>query len=223
MMPAPGTIGRAAGLGALTVATAAVVALTGPAGPQLDSVWWLLAHLVPFVLATETIVALRPEWFARWRLAELAAVASFALVFCVFVPKMFDRVLADDFDGFYGLMRTLAPLLILTIVLPYRLGGGRAGAVRRMSYASLLLMLSGIEDLLFWVWRDAPIPARWDWAGHMTVVLGHVASRTEAYAFIGVHLAAALAVLVAPVGLLRRRGQAVRPTAAERPELVRSA
>ena len=227
MMPArawpAAPLGRAVLLGGLTLLTAAAVALGGPDGPELGNLWWLLAHLVPFVLATETIAVLEPRWFARWRLTELAAVASFALVFCVFVPKMFDRVLADDFDGFYGLMRTLAPLLILTIALPYRLGGGQADAVRRMSYASLLVMLSGIEDLLFWVWRGSPIPAQWDWAQHMTVVLGHVASRTEAYVFIGAHLAAAAVVLAMPSGLLRRRVRAGRPgTPAEVREMVRS-
>jgi hypothetical protein len=153
---------------------------------------------VPFVLATETVAVLDRAWFARWRLAELVALATFAMVFCVFVPKMFGRVIADDFAGFYALMRTLVPLLILAIVVPYRLGGGSAGAVRRMAYACLLVMLSGIEDLLFWVWRGVPVPVRWDWADHMTVILGHVASQPEAFVFIGLHLAAAAAVLVWP-------------------------
>ena len=55
-------------------------------------------------------------WFARWRLAELAGVATFAVFFCVFAPKMFARVLANDFAGFYSLMRVLTPLLILGIL-----------------------------------------------------------------------------------------------------------
>jgi hypothetical protein len=184
--------------GALAVLAAGALVLAVPKGHPLDSAWLLLAYLAPFVFATEAVAALRPEWFARWRLAEISGVASFALIFCVFVPKMFDRVIANDFNGFYALMRVLAPLLILAIALPYRLGGGAPAAVRRISYASLLVMLSGIEDLLFWVWRGAPIPEHWDWADHITVLLGHVASRPEAYAFIGLHLVAALAVLLWP-------------------------
>ena len=192
-----GALYRALALGLLTVLAAGGV--TAVAGDRPLTSWWLLvAYLVPFVLAAETVAALEPAWFARWRLPELAAVASFAVVFCVFVPRMFDRVLADDFAGFYALMRVLVPLLILAMALQYRLGGGRASAVRRMSYASLLVMLSGIEDLLFWVWRGAPVPARWDWADHMTVILGHVASRGEAYIFIALHLLAAAAVLLWP-------------------------
>jgi hypothetical protein len=203
--PEPDTVpanGRAARraliLGGLTALTAGALVVAVPGGHKLDSWWLLLAYLVPFVLATETVAVLERAWFARWRLAELVALATFAVVFCVFVPKMFGRVIADDFAGFYALMRTLVPLLILAIVVPYRLGGGSAGAVRRVAYACLLVMLSGIEDLLFWVWRGVPVPARWDWADHMTVVLGHVASQPEALVFIGLHLSAAAAVLVWP-------------------------
>ena len=72
--------------------------------------------------------------------------------------------------------------------------------MRRAAYASLLVMLSGIEDLLFFVWRGEPVPARWDWADHLTVLFGHVASRTEAYAFVAVHLVAAVLVLALPFG-----------------------
>jgi hypothetical protein len=190
---------RAVVLGIAAVVAAGVLVVVQPSGGHLAHWWLLVAYLVPFVLAVETIVALPGTWFGRWRLGEIAVVASFALVFCVFVPKMFGRVLADDFDGFYALMRIVTPLLILALALAYRLGGGRPASIRRAAYASLLVMLSGIEDLMFWVWRGAPVPARWDWADHMTVLLGHVASRTEAYAFIGVHLVAAVAVLAWPL------------------------
>lgn len=190
--------GAAAGLCAVGV----VVAV--PGGHELDNVLVFLAYLVPFFLAVETVASIQPTWFARGRLTELVGVGGFVLVFLVFVPKMFDRVLADDYDGFYAQMRILTPLLILLFALQYRLGGGAAGSVRRMAYASLLVMLSGIEDLLFHVWRGGPIPARWDWADHMTVRLGHVASRTEAYVFIAVHLLAAAAVLLWPTSRTRR-------------------
>jgi hypothetical protein len=204
-MPSP-QFRRALTLGGLTAIAAAAVVLMTPSGHGLDNVWMFLAYLVPFILATETIASLRAEWFIRWRLAEITGVASFALVFCAFVPRMFDRVIVEDFDGFYALMRALAPLLILAIALQHRLGGGHAGAVRRIAYASLLVMLSGIEDLLFWVWRGDPVPDQWDWADHMTVLLGHVASRPEAYVFIGLHLMAALMVLLWRTPVASRTG-----------------
>jgi hypothetical protein len=189
---------RAVVLAVAAAAAAGLLVVVQPSGGHLTHWWLLVAYLVPFVLATEAIVALPDAWVGRWRLGEVAVVASFALVFCVFVPRMFGRVLVDDFDGFYALMRIVTPLLILALALAYRIGGGWPASIRRVAYASLLVMLSGIEDLMFWVWRGAPVPARWDWADHITVLLGHVASRTEAYAFIGVHLVAAAAVLAWP-------------------------
>lgn len=198
-MNAPsGQVARTVLMGLLTASTTAAVTALLPPGNQLDSAWMLLASLVPFVLATETIAGLDPTWFRRWRLSALAGVANFALVFCILVPKVFDRVLADDFDGVYSLMRIMAPVVILTIGLQYRLGGGTSATVRRVAYASLLIMLSGIEDLMFSVWRGTPIPQLWDWADHMTVFLGHVASKPEAYAFITGHLLVAAAVLFWP-------------------------
>lgn len=195
-------------LAGATAAAGALVVGTAPAGKQLDSLWWFLAYLVPFVLAAETVAALDPAWLRRWRLPEIIGVATFAAVFCGFVPRMFDRVIAGDFDGFYALVRVLAPLLILAFALHQRIGGASAATARRISYAGILVMLSGLEDLSFWLWRGEPIPERWDWADHMTVRLGHVASRTEAFAFIAVHLALAVAVLCWPT---RRRGAARVP------------
>ena len=181
-----------------TLAAGVLLVALAPSGKQLDSLGLFLAYLVPFVLAAETIAALDPQWLRRWRLPEVLGVLTFTAVFCGFVPRMFDRVIADDFDGFYSLVRILAPLLILAFALHQRLGGSAAATVRRISYASILVMLSGLEDLSFWLWRGQPIPQRWDWADHMTVRLGHVASRTEAYLFIAAHLVAALAVLCWP-------------------------
>ena len=181
-----------------TLVSGVLLVALAPGGKQLDSLWLFLAYLVPFVLAAETIAALDPQWLSRWRLPEVVGVLTFTAVFCGFVPRMFDRVIADDFDGFYELVRILAPLLILAFALHQRLGGSAAATVRRISYASILVMLSGLEDLSFWLWRGQPVPQRWDWADHMTVRLGHVASRTEAYVFIAAHLVAAVAVLCWP-------------------------
>ncbi|MGI5176912.1 hypothetical protein ACQEVZ_11320 [Dactylosporangium sp. CA-152071] len=206
------------GLVAATLVSGVLLVALAPDGKQLDSLWLFLAYLLPFVLATETIAALDPVWLRRWRLPEVVGVLTFTAVFCGFVPRMFDRVIADDFEGFYSLVRVLAPLLILAFALHQRLGGSAAATVRRICYASILVMLSGLEDLSFWLWRGQPVPQRWDWADHMTVRLGHVASRTEAYVFIAAHLVAAVAVLCWPspprlVGPPAGAGPARRDTA----------
>jgi len=46
--------------------------------------------------------------------------------------------------------------------------------------------------------RYASIPEVWTWASHITVFLGHPATKIEAFAFIGVHVILALLVLFLP-------------------------
>jgi len=185
-------------LAAGALASAAYVAVAFPKQQEIANVWVLLAHLVPFVFGTELVASLRPEWFRRGRLTELIQIATFVVVFCYFVPRMFDRFIATDFDTFYYLLLTLMPLLILAFAVQHRLGGGRAATVRRGAYASIMVMLSGAEDVMFWILRGRPIPERWTWASHINVFFGHVVSRDTAFIFIGIHLLLAALIVVLP-------------------------
>ena len=117
--------------------------------------------------------------------------------------------------------------MILSLALAYRLGGGEGSGVRRLAYAMLLLMLSGLEDLAFLTVnphtdpRWTPIPEVWSWASHMTVFLGHPPTKYEAYGFIAAHVALAALVLFLPGRVFRAVrwpvGRARRvPHAAER-------
>src|SRR5262245_31554248 len=210
-------VARCVSLAASALASAVFVEIALPKQQTITTVWVLLAHLVPFVLGTELVAGLRPEWFQRPRLPGLIQVGCFIAVFCYFVPRMFDRFIASDFDSFYYLMLTLMPMLILIFALLYRIGGGAASAVRRGSYACLLVMLSGAEDTMFWVLRGKPIPERWTWASHINVFFGHVVTRNTAFGFMGVHLVLAALILLLPdrswAALRPARRTAVQPPA----------
>jgi hypothetical protein len=211
-------------LAALTLVTAAWALLALPQEREIGSVWVLLAKLVPFVLATEAVAAFDPAWARRLPLAKLAIPAAFLVYFCFFTPKIFFNVGDDTFDEVYNLMLTLTPFLILALVLAYRLAGGGAGTVRRLSYAMLLLMLSGLEDLAYILvnphtdpeWQQ--IPEVWTWAHHMTVFVGQPLTRNQAFAFIAVHVVLALLVLFLPAAAISRplawRGRRRSPAAA---------
>ncbi|MGX1774151.1 hypothetical protein ACWIGW_18710 [Nocardia brasiliensis] len=201
---------RSALLGGAAVVAAGLVWGTTGRAHGLPSVWALLASLIPFVLATETIASLRPEWFRCGRLVEICALAAFLVVFCFLVPKIFAAALDDDFSRLYSWMRILVPLLILCLALMLRLGGAGPAVARRVGYVGILVMLSGIEDLAFQLLRGKPLAAQWDWADHMTVRLGHVASRNEALAFIVVHLVLAAVVLLLPDRYWQRIGAGLR-------------
>jgi hypothetical protein len=214
-------------LAALALATAAWVWLALPHEREVRSLWVLLVKLVPFVLATEAIAELEPAWLRRLPLARLAIPAAFLIYFCYFVPRIFFNAGDATFERLYDLVLTLTPFLILALVLAYRLGGGAAATVRRLAYAMLLLMLSGLEDLAYIkvnphtdpAWQQ--IPEVWTWAHHMTVFVGHPLTRNQAFAFIAVHVVLALLVLFLPATAIRRplawlTGRRTAPGAADR-------
>jgi hypothetical protein len=223
--------GRAGGrlafwaLALLAVGSAAWVWLALPHERELRSAWILLVKLLPFVFATEAVALLDVAWARRLGLARLLVPAVFLGYFCFFTPKIFFSSGDATFDQLYYLMLTLTPFLILGLVLAYRLGGGGAGMARRLSYSMLLLMLSGLEDLAYILvnhhtdpsWQH--IPQVWTWAHHMTVFVGHPLSRSQAFAFIGVHVALAGLVLFLPAravtGPVARLARRRRPPAVE--------
>lgn len=188
------------GLGGLALAAAAAVHELVP--NDVENIGSFLFALLPFVLAAEAVAWFPQAWRRVWWVPAALMTTCFVVVMGGFAPLMFGSMVENDFDRFYGQMRILVVFAILAMVLCLRLGGATAGQVRRGAYASLLVMLSGLEDLMFQVWHGNEIPDSWDWAEHMTVRLGHVASQTEAFVFIGVHLVLALAVLFVP---LRRK------------------
>jgi hypothetical protein len=212
-------------LAAAAAAAAAFVWFAMPHEREVTALWVLLVKLLPFVLATEAVARLDLAAPARRRLAAVALPVAFLVFFCFFVPRIF--FYSDDGPTLYYYVLTLTPVVILSLVLAYRLGGGPAGGVRRLAYAMLLLMLSGVEDLAFLTVNPhtdpkwTPIPEVWSWASHMTVFLGHPPTKYEAYGFIAVHVALAALVLFLPGRVLRAvrlpvgRGRRI-PHAAER-------
>jgi len=172
---------------------------------DVTSVGTLLFKLTPFACATAAI-ALADDAALRRRQVHLVAIPAAFLVFlCYFVPRVFFYSgSAGDFPNLYYHMLTAIPLIILTLALAFRLGGGAPSTTARLSAGLLLLMLSGIEDLAFLLVnphtdpRFTSIPEVWTWASHMTVFFGHPPTKYEAYAFIAVHLVLAGLVLFLP-------------------------
>ncbi|MET4659272.1 hypothetical protein ACI2LV_23375 [Streptomyces fungicidicus] len=207
-------------LAALAAVFAGIVWFAMPHDREVKSLGILLFKLVPFVLATEAIAQLDPVWSQRIRL-HLVVPVCFLVYFCYFVPKIF--FVAENHPELYYYILTLTPFVILSLVLAFRIGGGAAHLVRRLSYAMILLMLSGLEDLAFLTVNDhtdpawQTIPEVWTWASHITVFLGHPASKYEAYAFITVHVLLALFLLFAPTRWFAPLARAVRRTPVQAP------
>lgn len=189
----------------IAVALAAFIWFALPREREVGSVGMLLFKLTPFAAASIAVAWLDLDWARRLRLPQLVIPACFLVFFCYFVPRNF--FLAEDparADTLYYNMLTAVPFMILALVTAYRLGGGSRGTVLRLSTALILLQLSGLEDLAYATVNPhtdpewTTIPEVWDWASHMTVRLGHPATKNEAFAFIALHVVLALAVLFVP-------------------------
>lgn len=204
---------------AATVSSAALVWLLVPHGQQLGSVWVLLAKLVPFVFAVEAIARLDVEFVRRLNVGLLAMAVAFTAFVCYFAPRIFFLSSWGTSEQLYFLVITMLPYTILAFALCYRLGGGIASQCRRLAYGTLLLMLSGLEDLAFLTVnphtdpRFTSIPDHWTWASHINVFFGRPVSKHEAFAFIALHVVAALLVLFVPA----RRLRAIRRLLPQRP------
>ena len=209
---------------ALAAGCAAVVWFGLPHDREVKSLAIFLFKLLPFVFAVEAVARLDLELARRLHLVRILLPAAFAVYFLYFVPKIFFYL--DDFPTVYYHILALTPIIIVSLVLAYRLGGGTAGNVRRVGYALLLIMLSGLEDLAFLTVNNHTeppyneIPAVWEWASHMTVFLGHPPTRNEAFAFIAVHVVLVVFLLVAPTRWFeklrpRRRDRGAAPTTDE--------
>lgn len=202
---------------AASVGLAAVIWFVLPHEREARNAAVLLFKLTPFAFAVAAIALADDALLRRLRLHLIAIPASFLLFFLFFVPRIFFYSGTDgDFPKLYYHMLTAVPLIILSLVLAFRLGGGAASATVRLGFAMLLLMLSGLEDLAFLLVnphtdpRWTPIPEVWTWASHMEVFIGHPPTKYEAYAFIAVHVVLAAAVLFVPGRWLRTPLQALR-------------
>lgn len=188
----------------------ALVWLLAPHGQQLGSVWVLLAKLVPFFLAVEAIVRVNADLVRRLNLTLVVIALSFGVFLCYFAPRIFFLSSFGTFAQVYFLVITMLPFAVLAFVLCFRLGGAAASQCRRLAYALLLLMLSGLEDLAFLTInhqvdpRFKSIPEHWTWASHINVFFGRPVTKYEAYGFITVHALAAVVVLLVPARWLRR-------------------
>ncbi len=199
----------------LALAAAGAVWFGFPHEKTIPNIGVLIVKVVPFVIATEAIAAMRLSQSLREKLSRLFIPLCFLVFFAFFVPQIFFAAANDK--SFYYLVLTLTPFIILALTLSFRLGGGSSGGARRLGYAMILLQLSGIEDLAFLTINPhtdpawTPIPQVWTWADHMTVFFGRPATKNEAFVFIAVHLVLAVLILTLPDRIWRKIGGWFRP------------
>jgi hypothetical protein len=199
-------------MGVVAVALAGLVRFVLPYEQDITTLWGFLVKLTPQLAAIVAVAWLDVETARRLRLHLIALPALFLGFLLYFVPATFIRAMdiedgSGTFEDLYLHVVVFVPFLIVALLVAYRIGGGSREGVLRTGAAMSILHVSGLEDLVAVSMnrRLDGIPEVWAWADHITVRIGHPATKAEAYAFIAAHVVAALLVLFLPRSLFRRR------------------
>lgn len=189
---------------AIGVLLTVLIMVVLPADRTLDNVGELLLRLSP-LLAAVIAVALFPR--GRWAPALVVAGVLFymGLVDTAYVLQIFEFVdrggAGDSFARFYQFTLFVNAFTVTFALFAFRLGGAGTAWTLKAGIAAVLIVISGLNDISYWLLADWPDgrPARLEWASHIEVFIGHPPSVTEAIIFLVVHLTLACGVLLLPL------------------------
>ena len=165
-------------------------------------------RLSPFALAVLT-VALLPKGRFGPALVVLGVVVYMGYLDTGMVLRILDLANAPDeqqeavFEHVYQFELFIATFIVLFGLFAYRMAGARTASVLKVGVASMLVVVSGLNDLTFWLtndWGPDGRPAVLRWASHIIVFVGGPPGVVTAWVFLAVHLVLAAAVLALPLG-----------------------
>jgi hypothetical protein len=122
----------------------------------------------------------------------------------------------QQFTSFYRYTLFVNAFTLFLSLFAFRLGGGGTERTLKLGLSAILILISGLNDLTFWLMYAWPQgrPETFDWASHVIVFTGQPPRLSGMLIFIGVHMALVAAVMLAPLArwsqqlLARRQGSA---------------
>ncbi|HEY7042471.1 MAG TPA: hypothetical protein VH419_02260 [Nocardioidaceae bacterium] len=190
----------------LAAALAALFMVVMPPHRTLNSVLEVPWRLSPVLLAVVAIAGFPQRRGLAMTAVGATFIAYMGVVDTSLVLQVDDYVAAgssaqDAFDSFYQFQLFMSAFMVLAIVLAYRLGGGGTTRTLQVGTAGVLVLISGLNDLSYWLLADWPNgrPDTLFWASHIKVFVGESPSIPVAIVFTTVHLVLAGIVLTPPV------------------------
>ncbi|MFC4852548.1 hypothetical protein [Actinophytocola glycyrrhizae] len=180
---------------------AGLIMVVLPPDQTLDNLAEWLFKLSPFLFAVAAVAV-----FPRGRFGPALVVLGVLVYMGYLDTALILRILEYRADGQFSVVYQFQLFVVTYIVLfgllAFRLGGARAATVLKVGAACVLIVISGLNDLGFWVmndWGAAGRPSTLEWASHIIVFTGGPPSVPTAVVFLLIHFALAAAVLAAPV------------------------
>jgi hypothetical protein len=197
-----------------------LIMLVLPPDRTIDNVGEVLFKVSPLLLAVLAIAGFPRRPGPGLVLLGLLVVGYMGVVDTLHIRHVFAYAEAADRDAAFPELYQFAIFVnaftVLAILFAYRLGGAPSDRVLKAGVASVLVVISGLNDLTFYLTHDwaGPRPARLDWASHIAVFVGGPPSAPVAAVFCLVHLVLAGVILALPVGRWVERFSAPAPDAA---------
>lgn len=180
---------------------AGLIMVVLPPDQTLDNLAEWLFKLSPFLFAVAAVAV-----FPRGRFGPALVVVGVLAYMGYLDTALILRILEYRADGEFAVVYQFQLFVVTYIVLfgllAYRLGGARTATVLKVGVAAVLVVISGLNDLGFWLmndWGAEGAPSTLEWASHIIVFTGGPPSVPVAVVFLAVHLVLAAAVVAAPV------------------------
>jgi hypothetical protein len=170
------------------VAGAAYSWLATPHQREIEAPWQLAIKLVAFVCLCGAIA------FLPWVAGRLYGLLYFSFIF--FVAYIFPRIgyfyFVDvekaEAGSFYTHQFLLSyPGIVLTVVAAFRLGGGTPGRCLKIAATGMLIILSGLLDVMWWLVNPVDVPETID-APHIVILTGGPISFGATIVFVLAHI-----------------------------------
>ncbi|MDN5895388.1 MAG: hypothetical protein L0H93_15360, partial [Nocardioides sp.] len=142
----------------------------------------------------------------------VTVVAFMGAVDTGYIIAIFRYAEAEDqaaaFPDLYRVQLFVAAFVVMAILFAYRLGGAGTEKVIRAGFASILVVISGLNDLTSWAFDSWPEgrPDTLFWASHIEVFVGGPPTPLVALGFCSIHLVLAALLILVPL----RRGRTRR-------------
>ncbi|MGI5267955.1 hypothetical protein ACQEUU_02250 [Nonomuraea sp. CA-218870] len=177
----------------------AFVWLVTPHGREIGSAWELGAKLVAFAFLCGAIA------FFPWVTQRLHWLLCVPFVFftAYVIPRIsyfyYGDVERAQGDSFYThLYLLLYPGLVLTVAAAYRIGGGSPGRCLKIAISGIVIVFSGLLDIMWQLVNPVEIPAVID-APHINVITGGPISFAAAVVFTLAHVPIVVGINLLPL------------------------
>lgn len=175
-----------------------------PHQSEIDSIWNLIFKLIVYGCIVGSI-AFFPNHSKKGYLLVI-------LPFFAFLGYLLPQVSYYGFTGavitsnyelantFYILLYMLLfPMIVFSITLAYRMGGGSPGNCFKIALSGLIILFSGFLDVLWYIVNPVDIPEALVNASHISIFFGRPATYTEGIYFMFAHIPLIVLLLILPL------------------------